>query len=583
MPLPKRTVFRRLVRNLGLLMHEHQVGPDALVGSVLSLWCSESFPGLKESELPALAVVRESPAARKFAAFLKAEDFLEGSYWLSSAYALLSGESERKKLAMYFTPPSLTKRLLDDLEVSGVEFDKGTFCDPACGGAAFLAPIALRIRDALRARGTPPRQIIRHVHAHLLGFDKDETLCKLSRHFLVMALRDEVLAAQLTPAFCVEQANSLLQTTRVHGTVDVVVCNPPFRKMASAEAQLYGDDYADVIEAQPNIYALFIGLCVKLLATNGVCALVTPTSFLSGQYFSKVRTLLLTETSILSIGMVGDRKGVFIDVEQETALTIARRVSHPQAQGTSTDVCVVSRHGDYVDVGQCALPNSGAAWPIPRSEFDVRLLRSAANSTARIANYGYVVRIGSFVWNRDTRTVYPSAKCAAESKDGPAVPLLWSSDVKADGVLVFDGRPKSNKEPCFVNLGSKSHASVVRRPSVLLQRVTSNDQPKRLIAAAVPKEFIDTYGGFVGENHTVILEQATDHPVLPPNLMAELLRVPTTDRYFRCISGATNVSAFELNQLVLPSPELLLARLASGMSMADAAQRALDDLPSARS
>lgn len=563
-------------------MNDHQVAPGALVGGILSLWCSQSFPGLPESELPKPEKVLGSPAAQKFAAFLKGEPFLEGSYWLSSTYALLAGESERKRLAMYFTPPSLTKRLLDDLEVSGVEFDKGNFCDPACGGAAFLAPIALRIKNALKARGASPSQIAEHIREHLLGFDQDETLCRLSRHFLLMALRDEVLATQSAPDFRITQANSLLQTKHLHGTVDVVVCNPPYRKMAPAEAQLYVDEYTDVIEAQPNLYALFIGLCVKLLADKGVCALVTPTSFLSGQYFSKVRTLLLAKTSILRIGMVGDRTGVFIDVEQETALTIARRASHQVAHETGTDVCVVSRHGDYVDVGQCQLPNSGTAWPIPRSEPDVQLLRSAAKSPARIADYGYVVRIGSFVWNRDKRTVYPSAKRAAKSKGGTAVPLLWSSDIKSDGILRFDGRPKLNREPCFVNLGSKNHPSIIRRPSVLLQRVTSNDQPKRLIAAAVPPEIINTHGGFVGENHTVILEQANEQPILTPALMAELLNVQTTDRYFRCISGSTNVSAFELNQLVLPKPELLLEGLASGASMEEAAARALDDLTSVR-
>jgi adenine-specific DNA-methyltransferase len=285
----------------------------------------------------------------------------------------------------------------------------------------------------------------------------------------------------------------------------------------------------------------------------------------------------MTQTKVLSIGMVSDRQGIFIDVEQETALTLARREDNGHAISTVAEVCVVSRDGAYVDVGQCSLPNSGAAWPIPRGENDVELLRSAAKSEVRLADYGYAVRIGAFVWNRDTRPTYPSAKSAARAKGGLAVPLLWSSDIVSDGSLRFDGLPKANKERCFVNLGQKLHRSVIRRPSVLLQRVTSNDQPKRLIAAAVPEAILDDYGGFVGENHTVILEQVVGEPALPPAQMAQLLGTATVDRYFRCISGATNVSVFELNQLRLPCPDRLKKHLAAGCDIAEAARRAIYD------
>jgi adenine-specific DNA-methyltransferase len=567
--------FLRLVRALRAVMQDAQLGPDVVVGSALARWCKESFPGLPRSGIQIDAQLRHDPAVGAFVDFVKGQSLLEATYWLSSAYAQLADKERRKQLAMFFTPPSLTRRLLDDLSTSGVDFAVRKFCDPACGGAAFLAPIATRMRDALRGRGASPAQILDHVQRHLLGFDKDATLCKISKHFLLMVLHDEVVATSARPKFQVYPGDSLLRAQHLLGTLDVVVCNPPFRKMPSAEVAHYLNDFADIIEAQPNLYALFIALCVKLLAPGGTCALVTPTSFLSGQYFSKLRTFLMTQTAVLSIGMVSDRLGVFIDVEQETALTLARREETGHTSATEAEVSVVARDGEYVDVGRCVLPNSGAAWPIPRAESDVALIKSAAKSHATLADYGYTPRIGAFVWNRDTRTTYPSAKSAARARGGTAVPLLWSSDILPDGHLRFTGYSKANREHCFVNLGAKNHPSVIRRPSVLLQRVTSNDQPRRLVAAAVPKTLIETYGGFVGENHTVILEQVSPKPALTPKQLAQLLATPTVDRYFRCISGATNVSIFELNQLRLPDPGRLKTLLAKGYDMPSAAREAL--------
>ncbi len=125
-------------------------------------------------------------------------------------------------------------------------------------------------------------------------------------------------------------------------------------------------------------------------------------------------------------------------------------------------------------------------------------------------------------------------------------------------------------------MGAKDHRSIIRRPSVLLQRVTSNEQPRRLVAATVPTQLIETYGGFVGENHTVILEQIAPEPALTPAQLVQLLGTPTVDRYFRCISGATNVSVFELNQLRLPDPGRLRIYLEQGLDMANAARKALE-------
>jgi len=576
MTLAKKALFTKTIRRLAPVLSDLGLKPDVLVGTVLDRWCSISHPQLHRPTLPRSARLAAAPEVKAFVTLLVGQNFLEGAYWLSSAYAMLSEEKHRKHMAMYFTPPSLTQRLLDDLEEQGVDFTERSFCDPACGGAAFLVPIALRMREGLRAKGCTALEVVKHVTTHVYGCDRDATLCELSAHFLLMVLSEEAAAARTAPTFRIGVADSLRELEALFGTLDVLVCNPPFRKMRSDEVEGYRAAFADVIEAQPNIYGLFIGLCVKLLKPGGVCALVTPTSFLSGQYFSKLRCFLMRETSVLSLGMVSDREGIFMDVEQETALTLLRKEAQAPSTLASARVSVVARDGSYVDVGECRLPNSGAAWPIPRSESDVALLEAAGKSPARLADYGYAVRIGTYVWNRDSRTAYISeAMARARCKSGAAFPLLWSSDVKADGNLHFDGLKKANAEGCFVNMETREHPSIVRRPAVLLQRVTSNDQPRRLVAAAVPPTLLKRYGGFVGENHTVVVEQVREDAAVTPEELARLLGTPEVERFFRCISGATNVSSFELSQLALPDPVVLRRLLRAGLSMEDAAKEAV--------
>lgn len=558
------------IRCLGEAARESGAGPEAVVGTALSAWCAEDYPALPLPNLNVSMRLAKKIQLSEFVQSLRKLDFLEALYWLSSAYSLLSEEGYRKKLAMFFTPVSITRGLLEDLADQGVDFGSRSFMDPACGGAAFLAPIAIRMKAALAAQGCSDRAVLEHVEAHLFGTDLDAALCELSRHFLCMALHGEIQRTGYLPAFNVYRANSLLELKAMYGTLDVIVCNPPYRKISATELQPLRAPYSDMFESQPNLYGLFIGLSVKLLKVGGHAALVTPTSFLSGKSFSKLRTFLMHNTFVEHVGMVSDRSGVFIDVEQETALTVFRRRGKPHFGGTTVKVSVVSTKGDYTDVGPSDLPNSGATWPIPRAVNDVPLLRAARQSTFRLSDYGYRPRIGAFVWNRDERPTFKSIEDVGREQCLSAVPLVWSSDISLNGDVKFYESQANPDEHRFVDLGSRLHPSVITRPCVVLQRVTSNTQAKRLVAAAIPPQLFVEYGGFVGENHVVVLEPIEETPALTPNELAALLGVEAVDRCFRCISGATNVSVFELGQLPLPNPAVLKQLLAAGLPVAEA-------------
>ncbi|QCU52087.1 N-6 DNA methylase [Burkholderia pseudomallei] len=568
-PLSKQSMSR-CVRALGQVIEKHGCDAPTLVGTVLRLWCKTAFPALPKPSLPYSKALAAEPQLPAFVVILRQLSFLEATYWLSSSYAMLADKDYRKKLAMFFTPASLTEGLLDDLVEQGVDFGSQSFMDPACGGAAFLAPIALRMRTALATRGFTALKTLKHIEKHLYGYDLDETLCELSRHFLCMALHPEIQKTNYVPSFNLHSANSLTNLAAYLGKVDVVVCNPPYRKMTAEELEPLGDTYADVIEAQPNLYCLFITLCVRLLRIGGRTALVTPTSFLSGQYFGRLRKFLIRNTDVEHIGMVSDRQGVFIDVEQETALTVLRRRTEEDRKQVQANVSVVSGTGQYTSVGECTLPNAGAVWPIPRSVDDVALLKTATLSRFRLSDYGYRVRIGAYVWNRDKRPKFESLQDAQKVKAYTAMPLMWSRDIVRGCIVRLEDTSAYDGEHRFVDLGDKKHTSVVMSPCVVMQRVTSNDQPWRLVAAAVSPGVFETYGGFIGENHVVIVEAVSDKPILPPSKLAKLLSARAVDRYFRCISGATNVSAFELNQLALPDPKTLREAIVNGKSMDEA-------------
>lgn len=517
----------------------------------------------------------EHPEIRSFEQKLGRLALLEASYWLSTAYTALAPEEYRKRVAMYFTPPPIANRLLDDLVNEGVQFGHHSFMDPACGGAAFLTLVADRMRTALLAKCKTPSEILRHAETHLAGYDIDDTLSALARQFLRMVFYSEIRSTGRAATFNIKRGDSLTKLAYLQCKYDVVVCNPPYRKLTQSEVSPYREKFAEVIQGQPNLYALFIQLATQLSKKLGFVGLVTPTSFLSGQSFGFLRTYLLNHSHVKHIGIIRERVRVYLDVEQDTVLTLIRPGAKSVREDTIARVSIVERDGRYRKIGRCPLPNSGTSWPLARDAEDLELLKQAARSAFRLKDYGYSPTIGAFVWNRDPRPTYLTYDEIPETRLEHTYPLLWASDLASGGRLLFKTHEAEELQDRYVYMGRKGQGFVKRKPAVLLQRVTASDQPIRLSGAIVSEQFINDHGGYIGENHVVILERSDPTSTLNPTEMLSLLKSPVINRYFNCISGCANVSVFELLQLPLPDPEALKRRLVRGASMAVAVEQIL--------
>ncbi len=570
----ERAEFQKHVRAIGTHVIVKIENCALVAETLVAAWASSVYPKLDIGSVRKSMHFALKPQIQDFLNWLSCKPILESAYWISSAYSIWVGDQHRKSYAMYFTPPVLTNRMLDDLERAGLSFDNNSFFDPACGGAAFLVPIAFRMKTALKASGKTSVEILQHVEQNLRGTDLDPVLCKLSRSFLRMVLANEIISTGYDLKLKISTCDALSRNTKIRAKFDVVVCNPPYRKLSGAEVIQYRENFADVMQNQPNLYCLFISLCLKMTKDDGFVSLVTPMSFLSGKSFSRLRQKLLHDSQIQQISVVDKRTEVFLGVEQETVLTLLKRSGKIKKAAKPTRIVEICEDGHGKEIGESILPDDGRSWAIPREGFDVELIALASRSSYRLKDFGYTARIGAFVWNRDMRKTYFTVEEARAKSAVNPVPLLWASDVNNGAHACFIPGMKRLHEPAFVDIADANHPSIIKRPAALLQRVTSNDQPQRLIAASVPPCIMDEFGGFIGENHVVILEANDHNPVVSPEALVRLLSSPLIDRNFRCLSGATNVSIYELLQLPLPSPRKLAEFISEGLLFEDAVRNA---------
>jgi adenine-specific DNA-methyltransferase len=531
---------------------------ETLAKVVLNRWQQLAFPELwmlGERNSFSLTSNKKNKDIDSFVDWLIGRPLLESAFWLSSAFALWVEAEVRSTKAMFFTPPILAERLIDSLLMRGASFDGDIWHDPAGGGGAFIAPLADRFCRKLIAESKSPSEILMWVSTCITAIELDPTLGYLASEYVNMILSKQIRETGEKPELQIFQADTLAYCQS--NVFDVVICNPPYRKLNSEEIYKYKFEHADVIAGQSNLYGLFMKRCIQLLKEDGLVGLVTPTSFVSGLHFKKLRKYLLSNSELLQIDFIQERSGIFIGVEQGAVATVfQKKLLQKSTQKLTGSVVSNLYKGRIQTISTVYLDSESPVWMIPRKISDLDLVRHATKCRSTISDYGYVIRIGNFVAYRDTRTTYTKESLP---KNGLGIyPLIWAADINANRVLRHGQDGAKRGDVLYVkNDPSNLFLGVEATPSIAIQRVTSPDQKRRLIAAPVPRLLINKWGGVIGENHVVFLVPAVPKPILNTAQMVKLISSSSVDILYRCMSGAVNISAHELNNLPLPCPENL--------------------------
>jgi adenine-specific DNA-methyltransferase len=353
---------------------------------------------------------------------------------------------------------------------------------------------------------------------------------------------------------------------------DAAIVNPPYRKISTDSAER--QSLRQIGVETSNLYAGFIAIIQRLLASGGQVVGITPRSFCNGPYFRSFREDFLANLELHRLHVFESRGAAFRDdsVLQENI------IFHAVKGRKQPDKLVISsssgEHGDII--AEERMPFADIVHKNDSEKF-IHIPSASGHAVAKkvldglhstLASLGVTVSTGRVVDFRlkDALRMTP---------EKGTVPLLYPCHF--NGGTVHWPKLNARKPNAILNNDETRPWLVKTGVYLLTKRFTSKEERRRLVACLYePRAAEANWLGF--ENHLNYFH-ANGHG-LDRNLAVGLfafLNSTVVDQYFRRFSGHTQVNATDLRKLAYPDRETLKA-MGSELKQLDQPQAALDKL-----
>lgn len=447
--------------------------------------------------------------------------------------------ARRYQLGQFFTPADVAAFMADQLDVRA---EHVRLLDPGAGVGSLTAAVVER----WSVQGGGPISATAVEADASLHRPLSDTLDELAR---VHELTSTVVATDFVE-WGAERVSGfgILDAPKY----DVVVMNPPYRKIHTASAERRRLSAAGI--EVPNLYAGFVALAARLLDEGGQIVAITPRSFTNGPYFRRFRKLFLETVGLRRIHVFDARDLAFADSEvlQENVIFAGARGHRPSSLvvSASRSVSHVTR-ARTVPYEEVVRPDDPDAFlHITIDEQAAEHARRVAALPCRLSDLDVTVSTGPVV---DFRS-----KEHLRAKPEPGtVPLIYPNHLR-DGRVAWPqrgGRKPNGLERCE----STARLLMPAGSYVLAKRFSAKEERRRIVAVvAGPADLPGNEWAF--ENHLNVFHRRGHG--LPERLargLAAFLNTTIVDQFFRQFNGHTQVNATDLRSLRYPSEAELLA------------------------
>jgi adenine-specific DNA-methyltransferase len=333
---------------------------------------------------------------------------------------------------------------------------------------------------------------------------------------------------------------------------DAVIMNPPYFKIGADSAHALA--MGDVFQGQTNIYTLFMARAAELLRANGELVAITPRSFCNGLYFKNFRRWFFSRMALRHVHLFECRRSTFANVLQESVIT------HTQRLGIAVPLTTITTSlGRDIPLKpeELTLPSSkilddtsgDMVLRIPATAEEAAVIDAVESWPDRFAELNLRISTGPVV-------LFRAEEFLLAKPDGKeTAPLIGPHNVRPfETVWPLE---KRGKPTAFRVCPASVKHLVPTRNYVLLRRFSAKEERRRLTASW----FLHTEGRgsyLALENHiNYVYHAARELTIDEVYGLTALFNSALLDRYFRIISGNTQVNATEIRAIRCPPLDLV--------------------------
>lgn len=357
--------------------------------------------------------------------------------------------------------------------------------------------------------------------------------------------------------YTIENKDFLLEGIRelylLERKFDLIIMNPPYGKIENNS--IYDGSLKKVGINVPNLYAGFVAIAIQLLNQNGQLVAITPRSFCNGLYFTDYRNLLLRYVSIEHLHLFESRTDCF---EKDNVLQEVMIYKLKRSKQRKKVLITHSQNDDFNHIESHQVDFDDVIDFDDEHKF-IKVIRSTKDEK---------------ILDLMSRMPYTLDQLHLEVSTGPVVDFrvkegLLSKDISLDShPIIFPEHfevstiewPKSNIKKKYNSIMFDNTIMNQLRPNgnyVFVKRFSSKEEKKRVVAAVWEKQMAWTQ--YIGIDNKLNYYHFNKNGIeldIAKGLVA-YLNSHFVDKWFRLISGSTQVNVTDLRKMRYPSTEIL--------------------------
>jgi len=470
---------------------------------------------------------------------LEITNILDDITELQSNFLISQPIEKRKALGQYYTGRAVAEYMASLIDIP--QEKKLTLLDAGAGSGILAACAALYCLD----RGC------KNLHAVLYELDND-VLPSLEQTLKIICNVFKAKKASFTYEIkCEDFVLARADKNVFNDYFDIAVINPPYFKY-SVTSSPYAKSASDLYHGDPNIYASFIAVAMASIKLKGQLIAITPRSFTNGLYFKGFREYLLTNSSLNLIHIFKQRDKVFKN--KESAVLQENIICRYTKGNASKSIMIRSsncddsiKHSEEATYPQDLIidpSNDQRLIRIPESSEDANTLRAAESLSSTFESSGYFISTGRVVEHRSRDFI------TQDNNAVDRVPLYRPHNITP---LLATWSGKHKKDVSFLLANGYEKYVIKNSNYVLLKRFSSKDEKRRLVATIhLSSMGAYDYIGFGNKtNYIGVTNEELDSPEAYG--LAAIFNSTFMDKYFRCVSGNTQVNATDIRVMKFPS------------------------------